>query len=239
MSCGSGAKSCKRRWANNVRVGIFSDIHGNLSALQAVWDALEADGLTSGVVLNAGDTVGYGPDPEGCVRFLQERSNVVSVKGNYDKNVALFPKREAEYNKKWGRERPDKFTAIQRDSEIISEDTRRWLLALPAEETRTLEGFPLLLTHYSPGSKTGIGSWTTDAEIAEMAALTDARVVVCGHTHTDFVRAVGGILWVNPGSLGRSLDHRLRYAVLTLNAGQPPRAELKIALPPPIMGEPE
>ncbi len=220
-----------------MRVGIFSDIHGNLSALQAVWAALEAEGLASGVVLNAGDTVGYGPDPEGCVRFLQDRPNVVSVKGNYDKNVALFPEREAEYRKKWGRARPDKFEAIERDSQAISEETRRWLLELPDEETRMLESIPLLLTHYSPISKVGIGRWTTDAEITEMAALTDARVVVCGHTHIDFVKEIGGVLWVNPGSLGRSWDKRVRYAVLTLTAGQPPSAALKIAPRPPILGE--
>ncbi len=212
-----------------MRVGIFSDIHGNLSALQAVWAALEAQGLASGPVLNAGDTVGYGPDPEGCVRFLQERPNVVSVRGNYDKNVALFPEREAEYRKRWSKVRPDKFAAIERDSQVISDDTRHWLSDLPAEEVLTLEGVSLLLTHYSPGSKTGIGFWTSDAEIAEMATLTDARVVVCGHTHTDFAKEIGGSLWVNPGSLGRSWDKRVRYGVLTLNAGQPPSALLKIA----------
>ena len=211
-----------------MRVGIFSDIHGNLSALQAVWTALEAEGLADGLVLNAGDNVGYGSDPEGCVRFLRERPNIVGVKGNYDKNVALFPKREAEYRKKWAKTRPEKFAAIQQDSEIISDDTRHWLLALPAEVPLTLEGIPLLMTHYSPGSKVGIGSWTSDADIAEMAHNTDARVVVCGHTHTDFAKEIGGVLWVNPGSLGRSWDRKVRHAVLTLTAGQPPSAALKI-----------
>ncbi len=229
MSCASGVKNSRRHWANSVRVGIFSDIHGNLSALQAVWAALQAEGLADSLVLNAGDTVGYGSDPEGCVRFLRECPNVVSVKGNYDKNVALFPERGSEYRKKWGKTRPDKFAAIQRDSGAISEGTRRWLSALSAEEALTLEGFPLLMTHYSPGSKTGIGTWTSDAEMAEMAQNTSARIVVCGHTHTNFVRDIGGILWVNPGSLGRALDHRLHYAILTLNAGQPPSAALKIA----------
>jgi len=224
----NGARNFKRRWANNVRVGIFSDSHGNLSALHAVWAALEAEGLADGLVLNAGDTVGYGPDPEGCVCFLRERPNIIGVKGNYDKNVALFPEREAEYRKKWGKLRPEKFAAIQRDSAAISEETRHWLSALPAEETLTVEGIPLLLTHYSPGSKVGIGSWTSDADIAEMAHNTNARVVICGHTHTDFAKEIGGVLWVNPGSLGRSWDHRLRYAVLTLTAEQPPSADLKI-----------
>lgn len=212
-----------------MRVGIFSDIHGNLSALEAVWAALEVDGLADGLVLNAGDTVGYGPDPEACVRFLRERPNVIGVKGNYDKNVALFPEREAEYRKKWAKTRPEKFAAIQTDSQAISEETRHWLSALPAEVSLIADGFPLLITHYSPGSKVGIGSWTSDADIAEMAQNTDARVVVCGHTHMDFAKEIGGVLWVNPGSLGRSIDQQMHYAVLTLTAGQPPSAALKIA----------
>ena len=38
--------------------------------------------------------------------FLRARPNVVCVRGNYDKNVALFPEREDEYRKKWGRVAP-------------------------------------------------------------------------------------------------------------------------------------
>ena len=210
-----------------MQYALFSDTHGNLTALQAVWDVLESAGLTDRPVLNAGDTVGYGPDPESCVRFLQERPECVSVRGNYDKNVALFPEREAEYRKKWGVSRPDKFAAIERDSAAISGSTRRWLSGLPAEAALTLEGVSTVLTHYSPGSKEGIGKWTPDTRLAELAAETTAKIVVCGHTHTPFVRRVGGILWVNPGSLGRDLDGKYRYAILTLTPGLPPSALLK------------
>ena len=210
-----------------MQYAIFSDIHGNLAALESVWNALETAGLTDRPVLNAGDSVGYGPEPEACARFLREHSQCVSVKGNYDKNVALFPEREAEYAKKWSRSRPDKFKALREDSKAISETTRRWLLNLPAEVTLALSDVSVFLTHYAPGSKEGLGTWTPDARLAELAANTDAKVVVCGHTHTLFVRKVGGILWVNPGSLGRSVDGRSRYAVLTLAPGLPPAAELK------------
>ena len=211
-----------------LQYALFSDIHGDFDALQAVWSALDAAGLTAGrPVLNAGDTVGYGTDPEACVRFLRERPQCVSVRGNYDKNVALFPEREAEYRKKWDGPRPDKLEAIRRDSAAISEDARRWLSDLPAEAALTLDGMLTVLTHYSPGSKEGVGTWTPDTRLAELAAGTDAKVVVCGHTHTPFVRRVGGILWVNPGSLGRDWKGRRRYAVLTLESGLPPSAELK------------
>ena len=206
---------------------IFSDIHGNLAALEAVWNALEAAGLTQQPVLNAGDSVGYGADPEACASFLRARPGIVTVKGNYDKNVALFPEREAEYVKKWGRSRPDKLEALRDGSGAISDETRRWLIGLPAEVNVTLADVPIFLTHYAPGSKEGLGTWTSDARLAELASNTEAKVVVCGHTHTPFVREAGGILWVNPGSLGRSWDSGYRYAVLTLTPGRAPSAELK------------
>ena len=210
-----------------MQYALFSDIHGNLAALEAVWNAIYAAGLTNRPVLNAGDTVGYGPDPEACVEFLRTRSQCVSVKGNYDKNVALFPEREAEYRKKWGSLRPDKFEAIRRDSLAVSEETRVWLRDLPAEAHLALEDVPIVLTHYSPGSKEGIGTWTLDTRLVDLAANTDAKVVVCGHTHTPFVRRVGGILWINPGSRGRDWNGRQRYAILTLTPGLPPSAELR------------
>jgi len=213
-----------------VQYGVFSDVHGNSSALRAVWRAMEAGGLADGrLLLNAGDSVGYGDDPEACVGFLRARPSLVSVKGNYDKNVALFPERQAEYRKKWGRARPEKFEAIRRDSLAISDAARRWLHDLPSEAALTPQGVRIILTHYAPGSKEGLGAWTPDARLAELASATTAQVVVCGHTHTPFVRDVGGVLWVNPGSAGRSWDGRLRYAVLTLAPGQPPTAELCVA----------
>ena len=250
-SCGRVASGSKRRWMiepggtpntglnpcvpspllkDPVRYALLSDIHADLAALQAVWNALDANGLTGDrPVLNAGDTVGYGADPEACVQFLRERPHCVSVKGNYDKNVALFPEREAEYRLKWGLLRPDKFRTIQHSSAAISDSTRQWLANLPAEVSVTLEGAAVVVTHYSPGGKEGIGVWTPDARLAEMAQHTEAEVVVCGHTHTPFVRRVGGVLWVNPGSLGRDTGGKRRYAVLTLEAGLPPSAALRTA----------
>ncbi len=212
-----------------MQYALLSDIHADRRALHAVWTTLEAVGLTDRPVLNAGDTVGYGSDPEACVQFLRERPNIVSVKGNYDKNIALFPEREAEYHKKWAALRPDKFQTIQDSSAEISDSTRQWLLDLPAEASLTLEGVSIIVTHYSPGGKEGLGAWTPDARLAELAETTEAQVVVCGHTHTPFVRRVGGILWINPGSLGRDFGGKSRYAVLTLEPGLPPSAILKYA----------
>ncbi len=210
-----------------MQVGLISDIHGSLEALQRVWEELARFKLTDGLVLNAGDNVGYGDDPQGCIDFLRAHPNILTVQGNYDRNVARFPKREAEYRRKWGRARPAKLDAIQRDSGLITPDARDWLLALPRERELDLDGTQLLLTHYAPGVKEGLGRWTSAGRLAYHAAQTQARVVVCGHTHSPFARTAGGTLFVNPGTVGRTLPSQPAYAVLTLDAHAAPSALLR------------
>jgi putative phosphoesterase len=209
-----------------VQLGVFSDVHGNAKALQAIWEALATRSLTDGPVLNAGDNVGYGDAPEACIEFLRERPNIVCVRGNYDRSVAKFLTHQEEYQAKWSKSRPEKFAAIARDSDAISDTSRDWLRELPSERELTLNGTKLLLTHYAPGVKEGLGTWTTDERLRELAEATDAQVVVCGHTHTPFVRRVGGVLWVNPGTVGRGWGRRAAYAILTLNPEAPPDAQL-------------
>lgn len=212
-----------------MQVGLISDIHGDLRSLQRVWAEFTRLGLADSLVLNAGDNVGYGDDPQGCLDFLRARPNILTVQGNYDRNVARFPEREAEYRKKWGRARPAKFEAIKRDSKTISPDSREWLLALPRECELDCSGMRLLLTHYAPGVKEGLGRWTTPARLAWLAAQTAARVVVCGHTHSPFARTAGETLFVNPGTVGRSLSHNPGYAVLTLSPDTLPQVLLRQA----------
>ena len=48
-----------------MRIGIFSDIHGNAEALDVVLKALEYETVDFRVCL--GDLVGYGPSPNECI----------------------------------------------------------------------------------------------------------------------------------------------------------------------------
>jgi putative phosphoesterase len=209
-----------------VQIGVISDIHGNLSALHAVWEIFSALNLTTGPILNAGDNVGYGDAPEACLQFLRGHPEILCVQGNYDRNVARYPDKQADFLRKWGKTRPEKYRAIARDSQAISAASREWLEALPHEHQVNIAGWELLLTHYAPGSKEGLGTWTPTARLAELAAGTDADVVICGHTHTPFARQAGGVLWLNPGTVGRGRYRRAAYAVLTLEENALPEAHL-------------
>lgn len=65
-----------------MKIGIISDIHGNLEALESVIEDLkELD-----KIICLGDIVGYGPDPEECIKIVREISDVV-LAGNHDWGV--------------------------------------------------------------------------------------------------------------------------------------------------------
>lgn len=64
-----------------MRYGVFSDVHANLEALEAVLRAL--DGERVGKLLCAGDLVGYGADPVPCLERIRA-AGTCAVCGNHD-----------------------------------------------------------------------------------------------------------------------------------------------------------
>ena len=67
-----------------MRIGLFSDTHANLEALQAVLEAFDKVGVDKLVCL--GDTVGYGADPNGCCDLVRKRA-AFCILGNHDAAV--------------------------------------------------------------------------------------------------------------------------------------------------------
>ena len=77
-----------------MRYGIYSDIHGNLEALQAVLESMKALGVERRICL--GDLVGYCANPNECVDIIRERSDLV-ILGNHD-SVALGRESSENFN---------------------------------------------------------------------------------------------------------------------------------------------
>ena len=102
-----------------MRIGLLSDIHGNLEALQACLDKLA--GLVDDY-LCLGDIVGYGPDPNACcevIRSLQCRA----VLGNHDE--AALGRIDLSWFNPWAAR------AAEWTQEVLSFPNRQWLSSLP------------------------------------------------------------------------------------------------------------
>jgi putative phosphoesterase len=189
-----------------VRIAALSDVHGNLPALEAVHKAVNA--ARPDYVAICGDLVFNGPDPAGTLVLLQElqRAGAFITLGNTDVAVAdgdftaAFP---------WFTEGPpDSFVvAAEWARDQIGDDGVDFLRRLPSERRLRVGDDLVLFCHASPGSLTdGLGADLDPVVTIDRVSGTDAKVIVCGHTHLPEVREVGWRTIVNDGSAGYVFD---------------------------------
>jgi putative phosphoesterase len=189
-----------------VRIAALSDIHGNLPALQAVRAAVDA--ARPDYVAICGDLVFNGPDPAGTLALVQElqRAGAFVTLGNTDLAVS-----DADYTAAfpWFTDGiPDTYeAAAEWARDQIGDDGIDFLRHLPSERRLRIGTDMILFCHASPGSLTDGLSPDLDAVVTmERVSRTDAKVIVCGHTHMPEVREVGWRTIVNVGSAGYVFD---------------------------------
>jgi putative phosphoesterase len=192
-----------------AKIALIGDVHANLPALEAVLEDARKRGAIA--VLDAGDAVGYGPFPEETVGRLR-RERVLSVVGNYDRQVLA-----SRGEKKALPKDPEKRLAVLWAYEHLSKEGRSYLASLPEHLRLAPGGRRILLCHGSPESiDEYIDGETPASRLAEIAGSAGADVVVSGHAHRPSALEVGGVWFVNTGSVGRpdDGDPRACYALL-------------------------
>jgi predicted phosphodiesterase len=207
-------------------IALLSDIHANLPALDAVLADLDARDVYSRYHL--GDLVGYAPWPNEVVARIAE-AGIIGVVGNYDSTVATSYKHCGCRYEDAEQER------LSHESYAwtlahTSAESKRWLGALPFRlDARPLGGHAagptLRLVHGNQTLNTVyVTSERSDEFLIAMGESLGARegdVVAFGHTHLPFHRAVGGVHFVNTGSVGRPKDGdpRAGYVLVTFSDG--------------------
>ncbi len=208
------------------RIALFSDIHGNLSALDAVLADIDASGVQERFCL--GDLVGYGPDPAAVVDRIRALG-IPTVMGNYDYGVGA---RQGQCGCYYATEqaRADGAASYEFTARSIDSERAEWLADLPRELHLQEAGLRILLTHGSPRR---INEYLlpdrTDSLLARLADEAEADVVCVGHVHIPYHRVVTGgdgrpVHYVSAGSVGKPKDGdpRACWVELTLGAADAP-----------------
>jgi predicted phosphodiesterase len=177
-----------------MRVAGLFDIHGNLPALEGVLSELEGEGVDA-IVL--GGDVASGPMPAETLALLRSQPvPLLFVRGNADR-VLDFVGGTGGDLELWKRSR---LWVADR----LGEQELEFLSGLPLDVFVDVTGLgPVRFCHGAPGSdEVVVTRLTPDERLRRLLEDVDERVVVCGHTHVQFDRAVDGVRVVNAGSVG-------------------------------------
>ena len=188
-----------------MRFAIFSDLHANLEATQAILaDAQEAD-CTHYVCL--GDLVGYNANPHECLDLVR-RMDCPVVKGNHDEQACLTES-SRDFNELAEQ-------AINWTRAHLTEDDKQWLADL--RMTRQVRDFTIVHATLDTPEECGYVFNNLDA----LASFTYQHTTVCffGHTHVAgaFVRD-GGVKRVKIERL--TIEPGKKYFINTGSVGQP------------------
>jgi predicted phosphodiesterase len=177
------------------KIAVFSDIHGNALALEAV--LRDADQRGACTLINLGDLF-YGPLwPKKTYDLLRPR-DMLTVSGNQDRQL---------------REAAEKKGPVNATLAFVLEDLGTepvdWIRDLPAQSLLEEEIF---LCHGAPENdliylledvSSGLPRLREDRDILELILPLAAPVILCGHSHlARVVTLSSGQLVINPGSVG-------------------------------------
>jgi predicted phosphodiesterase len=202
-----------------MRVAVVSDIHGNLTAFEAVLADIRQ--CSPDLVLHGGDLADSGSSPIEIVDYIRSLG-WPGVMGNTDEmlvqpgSLEEFARQSSAPPRLWNTVR--QIASATRQS--LGQERLTWLSELPLVRIRS----EFALLHATPES-----CWrmppteATDAEFENIYGSLGCPIVVFGHTHRPFIRSISGQprLLINSGSVGLPYDGDPRASYLILDESTP------------------
>ncbi len=205
--------------SKELRMAIISDIHSNANALEAVLADIVV--MDCHEVINLGDAIAIGPDPERVMGILVAR-RIASVLGNHEQyfleGTKAFPKMEP------GERAHQDWVKAQLGEPFIPV-----MSELPLQIIQYTDGLELSFLHYAfAQNDQGMERFSsvlkpqTPEGLAALFTVKGPGITFFGHSHEscDLVDPITKHRFINPGALGCSSDNLARYCIVTFNDGQ-------------------
>lgn len=204
-----------------MRIGILSDIHANLAALEIVVEELKKKKVDEYVCL--GDVVGYGASPNQCCDIIKDLTRL-TIMGNHD--AAVAGKMDYSYYYDQAKQ------ALDWTVEVLTEENLQWLRGLSYNKNE-----PEINACFSHGSPVHPEEFNYIFNMEQAHEAYHFReellqVTFIGHSHLCRVFSFDGdgVVQMVPGML--ELDPDKKYIISVGSVGQPrdydPRAAFAI-----------
>ncbi|GBC60819.1 phosphodiesterase [Desulfonema ishimotonii] len=203
-----------------MRLAVFSDVHGNLEALEAFREDAAAWKVEQYICL--GDIVGYGAEPDTCVRRVMALPGIQSVVGNHDRTAATAG---PVYDMS-----PDAGQAIRWTRKRLSPGSRRFLEGMQP----TLKAAGMIFAHATPHLPLEWHYTLTRENTFRSFARSREKIIFVGHTHVPQLITKSGFFRIEYESTQEegavfSLKNRKRVMVNCGSIGQPRDTDARIS----------
>ncbi len=178
-----------------MRYAILADIHGNLTAFQAVVDDARKQGGFDEIWC-LGDIVGYGPEPHQCIELLRSFKHLC-IAGNHDW-AAIGNMDTSDFN-------PVAAQACHWTATQLTDDDIAYLKALPL----TIVQDNFTLTHGSPREPIWEYLLSVELAVENLDYFTTAYCLI-GHSHVPVVFE----------QMGQGMDYRVLTHGMKIELGQ-------------------
>lgn len=203
-----------------MQIAIFSDVHGNLPALEVVLNDIEQRGIYQKFCL--GDLVDFAPWGNEVIEKIKSL-HIPCLMGNHDERIA-FDIPVIPLNKHSEEETAARFLAIDHSKKYITKENKKYLSELPFHLKLNYKigkkHWNIQLVHSSLDSNdTYLYESENDEIFIDLLNDSQSDIVIMGHTHLSFKKYYDGKWAINSGSVGRSKEeNRLAsYVILTLD----------------------
>jgi putative phosphoesterase len=201
-----------------MRLAVFSDVHGNLPALDAVLADI-GERRVDGVYC-LGDLVGYGAFPNEVVERIRAAA-IPTIMGNYDDGVG-FERDDCGCAYREERERALGQQSLEWTKSHTSPANRAFLRSLAGQMRFDAGGRRYLLVHGSPRK---LNEYLFEdrplSSFQHIAGSSNADVILFGHTHRPYAKTVDTVTFINVGSAGKPKDGDWRACYALLDTEEP------------------
>ena len=195
-----------------MKIGLISDIHGNLLALKVILDKFEKEECD--FIYCLGDTIAIGPFSKDCIELLLTLPNIKFVMGNHEEyfvkgilNVTFESMSEGEkQHQSW-------------IANSLNHEIKETLYKFPYLIEETIEGTNVAFMHYALNNKEdnktfkSIEKNVTEESMNNLFKEVDADVIFYGHEH-NASNIIGEKHYINVGSSGCTEGDRTHCTIV-------------------------
>lgn len=208
-----------------MRIVLLSDIHANVTALQAVLEDINHIGSFDSIAL-LGDLVNYGPRPNETIDIVRNLPYPITVNlwGNHE--YSIFGGSLERFSTDRGR------SVLKYTKELLTEESRSFLLSkmnTKGYSENLVEYHPTLFVH---GNRTDPYWGKLDLNEMQSDVYKNYDFVISGHSHIPHyvehfykddnpcLRNKKRTIFINPGSVGQPRNHNplAQYGILETNS---------------------